>query len=175
MPFYNNDFLSDEEAIKALKPIIMMSEGNLESIIESSRIFCVLAAYEGMQQQLCSCGTIQVLLRFLKGDCQISKQNAIFAISYLSESCQRFIVNSDILHFLFELAVEGDYQTLQIRRECACILANLAHRQSQEILSYVGSKVLSIWISKIDSFLDDKLKIHAYRARNSLESLLTLI
>lgn len=57
-----------------------------------------------------------------------------------------------------------------MRRECARTLANLCSNHSKKIINSVGVDSASVWIASVDSIKDERLKLHASRAKMNMEA-----
>jgi hypothetical protein len=53
-------------------------------------------------------------------------------------------------------------------RESARILANLSSRMAARVVDVLGSLAVSNWISSVDSLKDERLRLHASRAKEFL-------
>ena len=175
-PFPAVELMSDEEAIEALKPILEMAKcGLLEPQLEAARTFCDLSLHDAMQHHMCDSGCVQALVENLMtcDMCEFTKSHAVFALANLSETqgCQEAMIDAGILPILLQLVKDGPYNTAEMRRESARILANLSARLASRIVTVLGPRTLSVWLDKVDSFHDERLKLHACRAKQSLKEI----
>ena len=173
-PLPTIDLLSDDEAVEALQPILLMAKsGMLEAQLEAASLFCDLSLHDAMQQHMCDSGCVQALVENLLPCivCEWTRQHAVFALANLSEAqgCQEAMIDAGILPEVLNLVKDGPYNTIEMRRECARILANLSARLASRIVAVVGPRTLSIWLEKVDSFRDERLRLHAVRAKESLK------
>jgi hypothetical protein len=169
----NVELLSDEEAVEALLPILHMAKsGLLEPQLEAARLFCDLSLHDAMQQHMCDSGCVQALVENLLPCviCEWTRQHAVFALANLSEAqgCQEAMIDAGILPVILNLVRDGPYKTIEMRRECARILANLSARLASRVVNVLGPRTLSNWLEKVDALRDERLKLHAHRARESL-------
>ena len=169
--------LSDDEAIAALTPVLeMATSGMLNQQLEAARIFCDLSQDAcAMQHHMCDSGCVQALVENLLtcDRCEWTKQHAVFALANLSETqgCQEAMIDAGVLPILLQLVKDGPYNTAEMRRESARILANLSARLAPRVVTVLGPRTLSIWLDKVDSFHDERLKLHACRAKESLKEI----
>ena len=168
-------FLPDDEAVEALKPIMRLAtSGMLESRLEAARIFCDLSLHDAMQQHMCDSGCVKALVEDLMACdmCDLTRQHAVFALANLSEAqgCQEAMIEAGILPTLLHYVKDGPYNTAEMRREAARILANLSARLAHSVVAAVGPRAMAIWLEKVDSFRDERLKLHAERARDALRA-----
>ena len=173
-PLPTIELLSDEEAVEALQCVLQMAKsGLLEPQLEAARLFCDLSLHDAMQQHMCDSGCVQALVENLLPCiiCEWTRQHAVFALANLSEAqgCQEAMIDAGILPVVLNLVKDGPYNTIEMRRECARILANLSVRLASRIVAVVGPRTLSTWLEKVDSFRDERLRLHAVRAKESLK------
>ena len=177
-PFPAVELMKDEEAVEALKPILQMAKcGLLEPQLEAARIFCDLSLHDAMQHHMCDSGCIQALVENLLicDICEWTKQHAVLALANLSEtqSCQEAMIDAGILPTLLQLVKDGPYNTAEMRREAARILANLSARLASRVVAVIGARTLSTWLEKVEFLSDERLRLHASRAKESLTVVFT--
>ncbi len=70
------------------------------------------------------------------------------------------------------MITDGPYHTAEMRRECARTFANLCSGASngRKIISTIGVDSASSWISSVDNLRDERLKLHARRAKMQMEA-----
>ena len=173
-PLPATDLLTDEEAIEALQRVLSLAtSGMLDSRLEAARIFCDLSLHDAMQQPMCDSGCIRVLTQTLITCemCDLTRYHGMFALANLSEAqgCQEAMIEAGILPTLLHYAKDGPYHTAETRREAARVLANLSARHAPKVLAAVDPRALCTWLDKVDSFHDERLKLHAERAREALK------
>ncbi len=173
-PLPSVELLTADVAVEALLPILHMAKsGLLEPQLEAARLFCDLSLHDAMQQHMCDSGCVQALVENLLPCviCEWTRQHAVFALANLSEAqgCQEAMIDAGILPVILNLVKDGNYKTIEMRRECARILANLSARLASRIVSVVGPRTLSLWLEKVDLFRDERLRLHAIRAKESLK------
>ena len=174
-PLPATDLLTDEEAVEALQRVLnLATSGLLESRLEAARIFCDLSLHDAMQQHMCDSGCVKALVEDLMACdmCDLTRQHAVFALANLSEAqgCQEAMIEAGILPTLLHYVKDGPYNTAEMRREAARILANLSARLAHSVVAAVGPRAMAIWLEKVDSFRDERLKLHAERARDALRA-----
>lgn len=148
----------------------MASSPLLDSQREATFTICNLSSHDDMQQPLCDNGFINILVGLLNSSHELVRQYAIFALGNLSTSpsCQEVMLSSGIVKIVLDMTDNGPYQSAEIRREGVRILANLASRHSEKILTLTGDKVITSWFEKVENVQDDRLKIHASNAKEYL-------
>lgn len=154
----------------------MANEPNVEAQCEAARILCDLTIDSSMQQTLVDLGVLTVLRNIICNSCcEWAQQHAMAALNNLSDAqiFQSSIIKEGLLPVLLALAVDGPYQTAELRRSAVHILANLCSTYSVEVAKVLGQKVISPWMNKVDNLIDDRLKFHANRARESLRPALS--
>ena len=160
--------LRDSDIDSALKPLMTMATSSLiDSQREATFILCNLSSHDDMQQPLYDNGFIDVLVSLISSPNELVRQHAMFALGNLSTSpsCQGAMLASGIVKYVLAMTEDGPYQSTELRREGIRILANLANRFSAQIVASVGEDAISTWIDKIDNVRDDRLKIHAFNAK----------
>jgi hypothetical protein len=100
-------------------------------------------------------------------------QYALYAIANMStyRPCQNILVSDDrFLSYLMTQITNGSYLTAEMRRECARTLANLCVGLAAKIVRNLGLPVTMKWIETVDSLSDERLKIHATRAKMYIQN-----
>jgi hypothetical protein len=170
-PLPDSELLSDIEAREALKPIIEMAKcGFMEAQLEACRVMCDLSVHDGMQQHMCDNGCIQVLVDLASSPCEWTRQHAFLTLANLSEaqSCQEAIIDAGILPVLLKQAKDGPYNLAEMSRESARILANLSSRMASRVIAVLGHHAVTNWINSVEDLNDERLRLHASRAKESL-------
>ena len=72
---------------------------------------------------------------------------------------------SSFIPLLLTSVTDGPYENAEMRRECARTFANLCTSHSSKIVNIVGT---SEWLNSIEEMKDERLKLHAERAKNHL-------
>lgn len=163
--------LSDKDSQDAIQLILSLADCPLiESKIQAAQMLCDLSLQEDMHQALCESGCVAVLLDLVKEDCAICPQHAMCALANLSSShyCQEKMLTGKALGHLFAMSVDGSFDTLEMRRESARTLANLCTKYASKVRSC--SDNVSSWIDSVEGIRDDRLRLHAGRAKVSLLS-----
>lgn len=171
MPGASDASLSDAEAKTAFLPIQKMSEDeNPEAHFIAAQILCDLTLQDGIHRQLCDNHGIQILAKFVKSDSERICRLAILALANLSEAhiCQNGIISAGILPNLLKFATDGPYQSTEMRRAAARIIANISFRLADAVASSMNRSELTEWMDGVGRIDDIKLRFHADRARSSL-------
>jgi hypothetical protein len=80
-------------------------------------------------------------------------------------------VGGGVVPILMHLACDGSYDTAELRRLAAHVLAKLSLKVSKKIISALDKRELDDWIKTIDTIDDERIKIHSIRIKvNLLES-----
>lgn len=172
-PIPCHECLSDEDAKKALQPILSFALSEfVEDQIEASRMLCEFSNDETLQQILCDAKTLRVILHLTQELSPVSaRQNAFMTLANLTTQhgpCQEAIIEAGVLPVLLELVCNGSYETAELRREGARALANLSCRLAPHIWNKIGEESLMAWFTTIDALADERVKLHAMAARDSL-------
>ncbi len=164
--------LSDTLETSGLDPIFRMArEPFLESQLEAVRTLCDLSAEESLQQPLCELGVVEVLRDLMVSSASAwAQQHAALALANLSECkiCQEVIISSGILPVLLSLSTNGPYQSTELRRLATFIFANVASSSAAGVISCLGQDRVTAWMGSVDTLMDERLKLHAERAREFL-------
>lgn len=84
------------------------------------------------------------------------------------------MIDAGVLPILLILATDGPYTTSEMSRESARILANLSSRMAGRVVDVLGPRQVTKWLASVDFFKDDRLKLHASRAKECLKETLSL-
>lgn len=171
--------LSSEEVMEAVAPVLAMADsGKLESQVTAAQIFCDLSLQQNMNEVLCQQNCISSLVGLTKVEFNYCNQHAVCALANLSSSrsCQEVLLRNDkFLVSLLHLCCLGDFNTAEMRRECARLLANVCSSSSScaaKFVQAVGEEEVSRWCSSVATFTDERLKLHAERASGALRACL---
>jgi hypothetical protein len=167
--------LAESSDAFGLGPIFRMAEEPfLESKVEASRTLCDLSVDESLRSQLCEAGCVPVLRDLISCDSQWAQHHAIASLANLSENpqCQESIIEAGVLPVLLSLAVNGSYQSAELRRLAVYVLANVSSSLATRVVTELGKTELSTWSTTVESLADERLRIHAIRARDSLRTVL---
>lgn len=166
--------LSSSEIVAAITPILSMAASGLcESQVNAAQIFCDLSMQPNMVQVLCEQDCVKALVKLVRVEFGYCNQHAVCALANLSSSrsCQEILLKDEaFLQQLLQLCSNGSYNTAEMRRECARLLANLcsAKTSAMKVLRVVGADDVSSWMDTVDDLKDERLRLHAERAKNAL-------
>jgi len=151
----------------------MANETKIEAQLEASKILCDISLDLEMQQIFVENGGLAVLKNLIQNSaCEWTQQHAIVAVSNLSDAkiFQSAIIKEGYLPLLMKLACNGPYQTAELRRSAMHILANLCSDSAfaNDIARGLSVQDVSIWLNSVDSLHDERMKVHASRARDFL-------
>ena len=158
-----------------LNVVSMANSGVCESQLSAAQIFCNIAADPTKHSVIADCGGVTALLKLLSVDFESCNQHAACALGKLSTSsdCQKALMNNtNFLDTLLPLCSEinSNYNNIEMRRECARVLANLSGGKSgaQQVVNSAGVDSVITWLQSVDELKDQKLRMHANRAKVSL-------
>lgn len=166
--------LTETEIKSTIHTIVQMSKAsNFEAIEEASRLLFDMSMHDTLQRHLCNTEVFECFQCLLAIDDKLFngiRHNVVLAIANLSDSQigQAMIVDSGLVSMIFKLACNGSYTTIDMRRESARIVANITSKLAPKVSAAVPSKELSDWVNEVDDLDDDRLRMHAERAKQSL-------
>ena len=166
--------LSANEIAEAVVPILAMAaSGKCESQVNAAQIFCDLSMQQNMFEELCQHECITALVHLSSVEFDYCNQHAVCALANLSSSrsCQEELLRAPaFLLQLLQLCANGSHHTAEMRRECARLLANLcsARASAMQLLQVVGRRDAALWMDSVDALSDERLRLHAERARHAL-------
>jgi hypothetical protein len=158
----------------------MANCGVYESQLSAAQIFCNISSDVSKHDLIVECGGISALLLLLQVEFESCNQHAVCALANLSSSssCQEILMSDEnFLRTLFSLCSEANsnYNNIEMRRECARLLANLAGGETgaQQVVENAGVANVVSWLESVDGLKDHKLRMHAVRAKVSLAACCT--
>ena len=176
VPFF--DCLGEEEAHEALDSVLKMGrEKKVDTQIEAARIFCDLSSNEDdiFQQLLCESESMKVLLDLAGPESpELARQYIFMALANLSMHhghCQERIIDAGALPTILPLVSNGSYESAEMRREGARILANLSGGLAARVVNELGHASVSTWMNTVDNLADERVRLHAMQARDQLTGL----
>lgn len=170
--------LTSAEIADAVVPILAMaSSGKCESQVIAAQIFCDLSLQQNMLEVLCQVECVHAMVALCRVEFDFCNQHAVCALANLSSSrsCQEVLLQDEIfLHQLLQLCANGTYNTAEMRRECARLLANLcsAKASAVKVLQVIDQDHLARWMDSVGDLKDERLRLHADRAKHSLHTCL---
>jgi hypothetical protein len=162
--------------------------------LEGIRILCDFTMSVELHRLLVECHFVEKLISLLTAKCtriervgesseepqsgligeeSCCHQYALYAIANMStfRPCQNILVSNDqFLSYLMTQITNGSYLTAEMRRECARTLANLCVGLAAKIVRNIGLPVTMKWMETVDSLSDERLKIHATRAKMYIQN-----
>jgi len=161
---------------QGLGPILRMAQQPfMEAQVEAARSLCDLSVEVELRPQMCEMGCVEVLRDLIAhSSSEWAQQHAIACIANLSEvpACHGSIIASGVVSVLLSLAVDGPYQSAELRRLAVFIIANLSANVAQHLVNALGPREVSGWVNTVDSLVDERLRIHAIRARENFQLVL---
>lgn len=168
--------LSSTEIAEAVTPIIAMAaSGKCESQVNAAQIFCDLSLQQNMLEVMCQPECINALVSLCRVEFDYCNQHALCALANLSSSrsCQEVLIHHEaFLQQLLQVCCNGTHNTAEMRRECARLLANLCSAKSSavRVVQVVGEDDVTRWLDSVGDLSDERLRLHAERAKNSLHT-----
>ena len=166
----------DEEMI-SLNAVFSMARCPVgEAKLSAAQIFCDMARDPTKHSFLIRNHCVPVLVKLMQVDFQSCNQHAVCALTHLSSSlaCQELLRrDTDFLQALLTLCSgDGNYDTVEMRRECARLLANISScgEGAQDVVTSAGQEKIASFLMSVDGLKDDRLRVHANQARLSLAS-----
>jgi len=166
--------LTSDEVADAVAPVLAMAgSGKYESQVNAAQIFCDLSLQQNMIEVLCETECVCALVDLCRIDFDCCNQHAICALANLSSSrnCQEVLLRDEsFLQYLLKLCCDGTFHTAEMRRECARILANVCAVRANAVtmLRVMNREVMTEWLGTVDAIKDERLRLHAARAKHSL-------
>jgi hypothetical protein len=81
---------------------------------------------------------------------------------------QSAIIKEGFLPILLSLATDGPFDMAELRRVAVHILATLCNDNPSEVARALKKQDVTSWIDRVDSIKDERLRVGASRARESL-------
>jgi hypothetical protein len=161
----------------------MAYSGKCEAQLGASQILCDIFN-RGDSTHLISkyAECLTALVDLVNVDFQSCNQHAICALAHLSSSheCQEMLIkDTAFLQTLLPLcSADDNYNSMEMRRECARLLANISsckgNEGAQEVVSNAGLQHVQSFLRSVDNLKDEKLRVHAERARDSLSKVTSI-
>lgn len=174
IPYFVDDELSDDTLQSDCFESIfrMAKESTIEAQLEASRMLCDLTAdTSGMQQAVVDNGGLTILKGLIESSfSDWAKQHAMFALANLADAkiFETAIMKENLLPLLIKYATDGPYNTAEMRRSAVHIIATLCDSCPSEVVKSLGKSFIINWMNTVDSIHDEKLKLHACRAKTLL-------
>jgi hypothetical protein len=167
----------DSEAIdESIDSVLSMANSGIgEAQVGASQIFCDIfqrTHATHLISKLTEC--IASLVHLVDVEFQSCNQHAVCALAQLSSthSGQEVLMRDErFLHTLLPLCSDGSYSTMEMRRECARLLANIScsgQEHARHVLTSAGAQNIQAWMESVDSLRDERLRVHADRAKMCL-------
>lgn len=168
--------LSSSEIADAMCPIIDMAcNGTSDSQVVAAQVLCDLSLQQNMLETLCGEKCVTSLMNLMHVDFGFCSQHAICALANISSSrsCHDILLRDErFLRCALDLCSNGGYESAEMRRESARMLANIcssSHSSAAKLLQRVGERDVSVWLNSVDGLKDDRLLLHAKRAKKALK------
>ena len=156
----------------------MANSGKGEAQLGASQIFCdIFSRSEDIHLVKKYAECLSALVDLVNVDFQSCNQHAICALAHLSSShaCQELLIrDAGFLKTLLPLcSSDGNYNSIEMRRECARLLANISNCRgtagAKQVVTSAGQHNVESFLQSVDTLKDDRLRVHAERAKVSLE------
>lgn len=163
---------------KSIRNVVSMADSGVgEAQVSAAQIFCNVSADASKHDMLMHCGCIPALMKLMKVEFESCNEHAVCALANLSSSpnCQDILTKDEnFVKTLLPLCSDTDcnYNTIGMRRECARVLANISGAASgaQHVVECAGINSIVSWMENVENMKDEKLRLHADRAKASLAS-----
>jgi len=172
--------VSDDKFLVGLQPIFIMADApNIEARLESAKMLCDLFVQNKSQLQLeqCKRSCVRSLETLLADPFDDVKQHAIMALANLADipGYEMELIQSSILSVVWSLIDEDDadavnqFETIQMRRECARIVSSLTRHFATSVLEYISLEELK---ARMPFIKDVRLLGHLKKATENLQKIL---
>jgi len=173
VPDENTDLLLTNESLEAI--LRMAKDSKIDAQLEASRILCDLTLDNSLQQSLIDHGCLSILKELiLTSVSEWAQQHAMIALANLSDAkiFQAAIIKEGFLPILLKYSTDGPYFTAEMRRNAVHALANLCDEFSTDMLRCLKTKMAESWMNNVDNLNDERIKVHATRAREGFSRML---
>lgn len=174
-----SDFSIENDAKLAIEPILKMAESDfVDAQVEASRMLYEFTRNEDLQKYWCDERCMCVLTLLASPDApEMARHNIFMTLAELASKVdwQELIVESGALPVVMAAVTNGSYETAEMRCECARTLEYLSQsHMAHRIPHSVGKEDLRRWCDTVDGLVDERLKLHAVRARDALSHTLSM-
>jgi hypothetical protein len=171
--------LSSSDIADAVAPILAMAKsGKCESQVNAAQIMCDLSLQQDMMEVMCQEDCVTSLIKLVRVEFNYCNQHAVCALANLSTSrtCQEILLQDEgfMLHML-QMCCNGNFNTAEMRRECARLLANVCSSSPScavKLVKGVGEDEVACWLDSVDDLKDERLRLHAERACGAMRACL---
>jgi hypothetical protein len=165
--------VSDEEFLNGVCPLFKMTEDCLELRIQSVKMLCDIATKEARYLELPAfrLQALQALNALVVDESDDVRQHAVMAISVLVDLPtykEAFIQSTNILPALFSLVENCPdqahaYETAQVRRTAAAVLAVLSRTHPYSVLSELHEQQCDVtaWMQRAGGLVDGPTRASA--------------
>jgi len=164
--------VDQSEVQKSIAAVVSMATcGVGEAQVSAAQILCNLCNDQTKHTTLLQSGCVPALVRLMNVEFQSCNQHAICALTHLSSSrnCQEVLMRDrSFLQTLLPLCSDGNYNSIEMRRECARLLANLSCGGAREVVRSAGEQRVEAWLQSVEGLKDERLRVHADRAKGFL-------
>ena len=168
--------VSDEEFLEGVQPIFRMAACSLESRIQSVKMLCDVAQKDAHYLELPAFQPqcVQLLCELVMDETDDVRQHAVMAIAALAEldSYREAFIHSSVLPELFCLVENCQYETAQMRRTAAAILAVFSRTHPYTVrceLQHQHQFDLTSWLQHASCLLDSRTRESALIVKTYLE------
>ena len=168
--------VSDEEFLEGVQPIFRMAACSLESRIQSVKMLCDVAQKDAHYLELPAFQPqcVQLLCELVMDETDDVRQHAVMAIAALAEldSYREAFIHSSVLPELFCLVENCQYETAQMRRTAAAILAVFSRTHPYTVrceLQHQHQFNLTSWLQHASCLLDARTRESALIVKTYLE------
>lgn len=155
----NSPYVDSQEEV--MKQLCQMSS-NAECVQQLHK----LNIFEALKTYICSNISLEGKSKI---DCDeiYNKQWALLTLCNFSESLayQSDISTSGIIPYLMNMCSDGEYHSYDGRCASARILANVTSQNSAILSKEIDPTILRSWVQSVDTIQNQKIRIHAERAK----------
>jgi hypothetical protein len=174
-PLPTGEFAFTESEIKAnvSRVVSMCRDKTVEAAEAAVWLLHDMSMHNALLQNLCTADVMDFLLSVLAEEYEMfdnAKHGAVMTLGNISESIvgQAALVDAGVISPIMKLACNGPYSNIDMRRESARILANVASKLASKVTGAVSAAELDSWLSSVDDLEDDRLRMHAERAKEMM-------
>lgn len=172
--------VSDEEFLGGILPIFRMAEHNNESRVQSAKMLCDVSQKDAHYLELSAFRPqcVKLLEALVMDESEDVRQYAVMAIAAFAElpSYKEAFMCSSILPVLFGLVencsdLQQAYETAQVRRTAARVLAMLSHVHPYTVRSELQQQQCDVagWLQRVSCLHDTRTRESALVVKSFLE------
>jgi hypothetical protein len=168
--------ITDEEFLEGVQPIFKMAACSIEARVQSVKMLCDVAQKDARYLELPAFRgpCLQLLESLVQDESDEVRQHAVMAVAALVElnSYREAFLHSSMLVALFCLVENCQYETAQMRRTAARVLAVLCRTQPYSVRSELQQQCffdLAGWLQRASCLQDARTREAALTVKAFLE------